>query len=195
MIIGIVNGKGGVGKTTSAIYLGTVFANMGHEVVVIDLDHQGSASDWHDRAEENGTPLPFPVEISNFKRLERFIRNLKKGTVVILDTPPGDPSTINAAIDVSDFVVVPTRSYGIEVARVWDTLPSLRTVPHSILVTSARLNTRALELFLAILDEEEVPRFRTIIPLRESVPDTWGDVPTKFEGYDSVAQSILETLK
>jgi chromosome partitioning protein len=55
-ILSVTNHKGGVGKTTSAVNIGAVFAEMGKEVLLIDLDPQGGST-VHFGIESDGSDL------------------------------------------------------------------------------------------------------------------------------------------
>ncbi|WP_083912331.1 AAA family ATPase [Corynebacterium mastitidis] len=196
MIVSIVNTKGGTAKTTTAIYLGCAFSHVGKSVTVIDLDRQGSASDWADRAVEADDALPFIVTDTNPRRLENLAQEKSAGGgVVIIDTPPGDPLIIDAAIKIADFVVVPTHASGLDVSRVWPTLNFLKSVPHGVLITSARTGTTQLREAISTFKEYDISLFDTFIPMRESIKATFGRTPKNDEGYEKVAQEIQEAFK
>ena len=73
-IIAVVNTKGGVGKTTTSVLLAHALSAHG-SVELRDADPQGSATEWAERADDAGTPLPFDVVIAN----QRSLRHVRIG--------------------------------------------------------------------------------------------------------------------
>lgn len=193
MIIATINAKGGVGKTTTTMFLATVFGSRGVSVTVVDLDRQGSALDWAERAEDGGSSLPFDVELSIPKRLDRQAALVADDEMMFIDVPPGDENAIEAAIAVSDFIIMPTRSAAADLSRIWELRDAVGDTPHAVLLTFARKGTTALASAREALAAEGMAQFDTEIPLREDMHLAFGYCPgPDMHGYDHVADEIRE---
>lgn len=135
MILGCVNSKGGVGKTTLSLGLAEHLARSGQRVLLIDADPQASASDRcrriklsqeipfeidssteHDRLmqeaddrgedfDEGAIEAAAAAEIE--KRISRTLRRAASYDHVILDGPPAAGRLQQAIIRASDFVLIP----------------------------------------------------------------------------------------
>ena len=188
-MVAVVNTKGGVAKTTTSVLLACAFSAHG-SVEVRDADPQGSATEWAERAEDAGTPLPFEVVIANQRSLGRPAR----ADWVVIDTPPGHAQIVDAAIAAADFVIIPSTPTGLDIDRMWATLEVAQRTPHAVLLTRVGTGTNTLAAALALLDEEKVPRFETLIPRREAIAAAFGAVPHDLYGYENVAMELMEAL-
>ncbi|EKS30215.1 MAG: ParA family protein [Afipia felis] len=72
-IIALANQKGGVGKTTTAINLGTALAAIGERVLIVDLDPQGNASTGLGIDRRNRSCSTYDVLIGEAKLREAIV--------------------------------------------------------------------------------------------------------------------------
>ncbi|AWY03852.1 ParA-like dsDNA partitioning protein [Gordonia phage Nedarya] len=187
--ISIMHTKGGVGKTTSAMYLASVAAARGRDVAVVDADPQGSAVEWRAAVRKRGRELPFPIIESGVK-----LRHVTNHELVLIDTPPGTAGVIAEAVDAADLVIIPSGASPIDVQRVWPTLEITKNRPTLVLMTGVDLRSNLWQKVRRSLDREDVPVFNTMIPQRADIKNSFGRVPSRDHGYGDLLTEIEELI-
>ena len=150
----VANVKGGVGKTTTSVYLAAAAVERGHDpVLLVDADRQASLAEWLEARPVDGVSV---VEAPSERTLTRAIS--RRNGLAIVDTPPGDQRLLESAVALADAVVIPTRAGGVEYSPA---LLTLEEVPsgtrRGIVICAARLGTNDLQETVAWWRGQRVP--------------------------------------
>ncbi len=105
--VALVNQKGGCGKTTVALHLAGAFWQRGENVLVLDLDPQASAAEWHD-SRTNPLPHVESVQPARLAKVVAHARDIATG-VLVLDTAPHSEAAALEAARCADVVLVPCQ--------------------------------------------------------------------------------------
>jgi chromosome partitioning protein len=103
-IVAIANQKGGVGKTTTAINLGTALAACGKTILLIDIDPQGNASTGLGIQNSARAVTSYDIVLGGAKLSEGVIRTQIPGFHLI-------PSVVDLSAAEVELVERPRREY------------------------------------------------------------------------------------
>lgn len=143
MIVVVAALKGGVGKTTTAVYLAALARAGRRPTTIVDADPQASSADWLETSDDERLGDISIVEAPTDRLLVRALDRVDDDEIAIVDTPPGNERLLAKALGHAGVVVVPTRVGGVETPRVdalLDMVPA--KVPAGLVLCSARTFTR-----------------------------------------------------
>ncbi len=136
-VIGLISGKGGVGKTSMCVNIGVGLKQLGQEVTVVDADFSASnlgvhlgrydhpvkiQDVLHEEAEPSSAIFRHPTglkaitasnEIHEVEPDTRLLRDVleaaaQESDYVLVDCPPGLNTTVEAVMDACDELVIVT---------------------------------------------------------------------------------------
>src|SRR6266480_608952 len=95
-IVAIANQKGGVGKTTTAVNLGAALAEIGHRILIIDLDPQANATSSFGLQAVEQTSLYEPL-LGGASITERIFPTEREGLFIV----PSDLDLAGAEVEIA----------------------------------------------------------------------------------------------
>ncbi|MBU2533689.1 MAG: AAA family ATPase [Alphaproteobacteria bacterium] len=184
-VVGVMNGKGGVGKTMIAINVAAAAATERNEkVLLLDADPQGSCMRWAELRSETKKPVIRPAKLAE---LQDILRGAAEAgfDLCVIDTAGKDTTELRLAIPIMDVILVPTQPSPLDA---YETI-KIRRIIQSLGVPAPIVVTR--------VQREKSPRIQEVVNFwsghGDEVPVA---IPERVAFVDafSLGQGIVEYL-
>ena len=153
-IIGIIQVKGGVGRSTVATNLAGELAKKGR-TVLIDCDMpQGTSASWYSLRREIGRADDLEADTARDHRelIQKVERHAKGADFIVLDGPPRIAEMTRAILMLADVCLIPV---GASVAEVWATTDVLAIIDEA---KKAKKKVKAHIVWTCLLYTSPSPR-------------------------------------
>jgi chromosome partitioning protein len=207
--------KGGVGKTTFAMYLALYWALKLKRVMYIDADPVSStAFDWYEAAKKprpghpNGTPLPFELEHVPSDKLDKIINaRWLDFDVIVVDCGGESGGIWTSTVKACDHMVVVVGPKKAEVRKVKATfdaaVDAIRKAGRLAEVTGHVVFTRVMrardqgddphnQAMRDKVTEADLPLLENEIPYLVEYEDAVDTVPSRLGHYEKVFDEMHE---
>lgn len=171
MIILVGNQKGGCGKSTTAVNLSALLAQLRIDVLLVDADRQSTATNWV--TDRGDTGLPIVNSVQKYDNIHHSLLDLaQRYQAVVVDAAGRDSRELRTGMIAADILLMPFRPSQPDL----DTLPKMQE-----LLTHARDLNQSLQPFALLTMAPTNPVINEI----EQSKSVFGDFPEI---------SLLETI-
>lgn len=203
-IYAVVNTKGGVGKTTTAVHIATMLSRAGR-TLLIDGDPQATAASWAAWRRDTACNLsPTTTRLQG-----RAVFDEGKGLAAgfdntVIDAGGKDSAALRSALALADIAIVPVGASNFDSAAMTDLLQVAKMVseagsPFDLRILLSRVDARTRETaeMLEFLQEQNLQVFSSRIHERIAYRRATGEgliVDEMSKGKDRTAIEEMDTF-
>ncbi len=215
-IIAVSNPKGGTGKSTTSLVLGTTLARHGATVSVFDCDPNKHLLAWRDGPSKSTVDVVGHADSSNIARMLKAAAAEKQ--FVIADLEGTASLLVASAILAADLVIIPMQGSAMDASQarraisfIEDQAAAVGPRPYRVLFTRTKpgFATRDEKVIRDTLTASGVPLFRTDLAeraayrsmftfrqsLEELDPAAVNGTDKAIENADALVAEIIEGLR
>jgi chromosome partitioning protein len=169
-IVSIVNTKGGVGKSTTALILAQVFAQNGTSTSVLDSDPNQPLVAWQEKTADQPENLTIVGDLTEENIMDAIEAAEQRSKLVIVDVEGSANMKASYAMGLSDFVLIPSRGSQMDVEQSIRVLKFVertskqtnRKIPYALLFTcTSALRGRDFRHLQIQLENGDIPVFES----------------------------------
>lgn len=196
-VLGVLNQKGGVGKTTLSTCLSVAFEEDNKKVALIDLDPQATACFWSDTRNKD-TPAVISIQSVRLRSMINAARDANTD-VVIIDGAAIQKEIAYDVAQVADYIIIPTKTAVFDVTSMQETVKILKQnkVPYSVVLNMVSPSGQEIEDFRKLTNDFDIPLCDVSIGNRKDFfrAQNMGLAVQEFDKECKGAREIIQVYK